>query len=123
VSIQYSLNLGVADTVIIGDDTLIAQNVTIISHNHGVDPISEVKYHSQILSSKPILIGSNVWIGQNAIILPGVTIGDTSIVAAGSVVTKNVETLTIVAGNPAKPIKRFNKETQCWQKIQLDISD
>jgi acetyltransferase-like isoleucine patch superfamily enzyme len=59
------------------------------------------------LTTRPVIIGDNVWIGMNAIILKGVTIGDNSVVAAGSVVTKSVEPNTVVAGNPAVPVKTF----------------
>jgi maltose O-acetyltransferase len=58
----------------------------------------------------PITIGSNVWIGGHCAILPGVTIGDNSIVAAGSVVTKDVPANTIVAGNPAKLLRHITEE-------------
>lgn len=59
------------------------------------------------LTTKPVIIRDNVWIGMNATILKGVTIGENSVVAAGSVVTKSVEPNTVVAGNPAVPIKTF----------------
>lgn len=59
------------------------------------------------LTTQPVIIGDNVWIGMNATILKGVRIGDNSVVAAGSVVTKSVEPNTVVAGNPAVPIKTF----------------
>jgi acetyltransferase-like isoleucine patch superfamily enzyme len=59
------------------------------------------------LKTAPIKIGDNVWIGMNAVILKGVTIGDNSVVAAGSVVTKSVEPNTVVAGNPAIVVKKF----------------
>lgn len=61
------------------------------------------------LKTAPVIIGNNVWIGMNATILKGVTIGDNSVVAAGSVVTKNVAANTVVAGNPAVPIKTFDE--------------
>jgi acetyltransferase-like isoleucine patch superfamily enzyme len=59
------------------------------------------------LRTAPVKIGDNVWIGMNAIVLKGVIIGDNSVVAAGSVVTKSVEPNTVVAGNPAMVVKRF----------------
>ena len=59
------------------------------------------------LKTAPVRIANNVWIGMNAVILKGVTIGENSVVAAGSVVTKNVEPNTVVAGNPAQVVKTF----------------
>ncbi len=59
------------------------------------------------LKTAPIKIGDNVWIGMNAVILKGVTVGENSVVAAGSVVTKSVEPNTVVAGNPAVAVKKF----------------
>jgi acetyltransferase-like isoleucine patch superfamily enzyme len=61
------------------------------------------------LKTAPVKIADNVWIGMNAVILKGVTIGENSVVAAGSVVTKSVPANTVVAGNPAVPVKRFEK--------------
>ncbi len=62
----------------------------------------------EVVNSKPISIGSNSWIGMNCIILKGVTIGEGAIVAAGSVVTKDVPAWSVVAGNPAKVVKILN---------------
>jgi len=59
------------------------------------------------LKTAPVKIGDNVWIGMNAVILKGVTIGENSVVAAGAVVTKSVEPNAIVAGNPAQVVKTF----------------
>ena len=63
-----------------------------------------------VVNSKPIIIHSNVWIGMNCIILKGVTIGQGAIVAAGSVITKDVPPWTIVGGNPARAIKEISPE-------------
>src|SRR5258708_27918606 len=62
------------------------------------------------LKTAPVKIGDNVWIGMNAVILKGVTIGDNSVVAAGSVVTKSVEPNVVVAGNPATVVKEFDRK-------------
>ena len=88
----------------IGDNCLIAPGVKIISANH------DKKELSRSIVAKPIIIGNDVWIGANAIILPSVTIGDNAIIAAGSVVTKNVAEGSVVAGNPARLINVLNKE-------------
>lgn len=89
-----------AGGIIIGDDTQIAANVQLISNNHDLD-------HRMVITCKPVTIGRNVWIGAGATILPGVSIGDNSVVGAGSVVTKDVPSDTIVAGNPARFIRKI----------------
>lgn len=89
-----------AGGITIGDDTQVAANVQLISNNHDLK-------ERQVITCKPIKIGKNVWIGAGATILPGVTIGDNSVVGAASVVTKDVEPDTIVAGNPAKIIRKI----------------
>jgi acetyltransferase-like isoleucine patch superfamily enzyme len=86
--------------IIIEDDVLIGPKVCLITENHPVNPNDR-----KILDLKPVIIKHNAWIGANSTILPGVTIGQNSVVAAGSVVTKDVPTNTVVAGVPAKIIK------------------
>lgn len=88
--------------VTIGDDAFIAPQVQLITENHGLEPDRR-----RYITSRPIIIGKNVWIGAGAIILPGVHIGDGAVVGAGSVVTKDVPANTVVAGNPTKPIKKI----------------
>lgn len=85
----------------VGDNCMIGPNVGIYTAGHSIEPKDRNKSGYGI----PIIIGNDVWIGGSCIILAGVTIGDNSIVAAGSVVTKDVPANTIVAGNPAKILK------------------
>lgn len=85
----------------IGDNCLIAPNVGIYTAGHSISPIN--RHKSGI--AKPITIGNNVWIGGHVVIIGGVTIGDNSIIAAGSVVTKDIPSNSIFGGNPAKKIK------------------
>ena len=89
----------------IGDGVLIGHNVVLATANHDLAPSRSRKLHY-----KPIVIGDNVWIGSNAVILQGVTIGDWSVVAAGAVVAKDVEPFTVVGGIPAKFIKKVEDD-------------
>ena len=89
--------------ITIGDNALIGHNVVLATLNHDFDPSKRAS-----MISAPIVIGNGVWIGANATILQGVTIGDNSIVAAGSVVKNDVPPNTIVGGVPARVLKKIN---------------
>ncbi|GFI61295.1 putative acetyltransferase [Clostridiales bacterium] len=86
----------------IGEGTMIGHNVVLATINHDIDPWKNRKNHYA-----PIKIGNHVWIGSNATVLPGVTIGEWAVVAAGAVVTHDVPPFTIVGGVPAKIIKNI----------------
>ena len=88
--------------MIIGDGCQIGHNVVFATLNHGLVPKDR-----QTTYPAPIVLGRNVWIGSNATILQGVTIGDNAVVGAGAVVTRDVEANTVVGGVPAKFIKRL----------------
>ena len=88
--------------IVIGNGVLIGHNVTLATLNHDERP-----QFRQNIYPKPIKIGDNVWIGSNATILQGVTIGDGAIIGANAVVTKDVPENTIVAGVPAKIIRKL----------------
>ena len=90
--------------VTIGDGCQIGHNVVFATLNHGLSPA--VRTHTY---PAPIVLGKNVWVGSNATILQGVTIGDNAVVAAGAVVTKDVAANTVVGGVPAKFIKPICK--------------
>lgn len=91
--------------ITIEDDVLIGPKVNLITINHEIDP-----YKRQITTCKPIIIEKRVWIGANATIMPGITVGENSIVSAGAVVTRDVESNTIVGGVPAKFIRKIEAE-------------
>jgi acetyltransferase-like isoleucine patch superfamily enzyme len=88
--------------IVIEDDVLIGPKVNLITENHPLDPTER-----RALISKPILIKRNAWIGAAATILPGVTVGENAVVAAGAVVSKDVPANTVVGGIPARHIKNF----------------
>jgi len=89
--------------ITIEDDVLIGPKVNLITENHPLDPLDR-----RALICRPIVIKRNAWIGAAATILPGVTIGENAVVAAGAVVSKDVAANTIVGGIPAKLIKTIN---------------
>ncbi|MDE6962420.1 MAG: sugar O-acetyltransferase [Lachnospiraceae bacterium] len=91
----------------IGDGALIGHNVVLATINHALEPEENRKNHYA-----PIKIGAHVWIGSNATILPGVTLGEYAVVAAGAVVTKDVPPLTVVGGVPAKILKSICAKEQ-----------
>jgi maltose O-acetyltransferase len=98
-------NLLILGDVNIGDDLMLGPQVVMISYNHEYSD-SAIPMRAQGASrSRPITIGDDVWVGMRAMIMPGVTIGSHSIIAAGSIVTKDVPDWAIVGGNPAKIIK------------------
>lgn len=91
--------------ITIGNDVFIGPKVNLITINHDPDPDNRSATYG-----RPIIIADKVWIGINSTILPGVRIGYGAIVGAGSVVTKDVPAMTIVAGNPAKVIKTIENK-------------
>lgn len=98
--------------IIIGDNCLTGKWVTISDNNHGTTSLKDLSLpplKREVVSKGAVIIGRNVWIGDKSTILGGVTIGDGAVVAANSVVTKDVPSYSVVAGNPAKVIKQNNK--------------
>lgn len=112
--------MSIAEEIYIGNNVMISWGVTITDHNSHSLNFSERKYDVEnwhnnkkdwsTVKIKKIEIQDKVWIGFNAIILKGIVIGEGAIVAAGSVVTKNVAPFTIVAGNPAKVIRELSPD-------------
>ncbi len=87
------------DSITIGDNATVSQGVRLCCASHDISsPIMELTY-------KPIVIGANAWVAGWSIILPGVIVGEGAVVAAGSVVVKDVEPWLVVGGNPARKIK------------------
>jgi len=96
--------LAQADEIIIGNNVLIGQELMVVTQNHNFSDKDQL-IREQGGTTKPVIIGNNVWIGARVIILPGVTIGDGAIIAAGSVVVKSISAFSIAGGVPAKIIK------------------
>ena len=110
VMIGDHTRIGLHNTIIgpvkIGSHVNLAQGITVTALNHNFDD-TEKRIDEQGVSTNPVTIEDDVWIGANAVILPGVTIGNHCVVAAGAVVTKDVPPHSLVAGVPAKVIKQI----------------
>ena len=99
----------------IGDGCLTGKWVTITDNSHGttsVEDLTIAPIERELYSKGPVVVGKNVWIGDKATILPGITIGEGSVIGANAVVTKDVPPYSVVAGNPARIIKCQLKHEQ-----------
>jgi acetyltransferase-like isoleucine patch superfamily enzyme len=110
VAINRNTTISAHGGVTIGDYVIVGPGVTLYAQNHRFDdprtPIMEQGY-----SYRPVSIGNNVWIAANVTVLPGVSVGDDVVIAAGAVVTKDVESGVIVAGNPARVVRRVRESS------------
>ena len=123
IQINDFVHIASKASVTIGNNVLIASKVFITDLQHGSylgDSLDSSPYEiaeKRKLSSKPVRIHDNVWIGEMVVILPGVNIGENSIIGASSVVTKSIPANCIAVGNPAKVIKTYNFSTNKWERI------
>lgn len=109
--VRISENCKIRKGTTIGDYSMLGPGVHIITATHNFTSI-DIPMSEQGTLEQPVTIGKDVWIGTNALILPGITISDHVIVAAGSIVTKDIPEYAIVAGNPAKIIKSRIEENK-----------
>jgi acetyltransferase-like isoleucine patch superfamily enzyme len=121
VSIGDGVRVGLSNVVIgpvtIGNNVIFAQNVVVSGLNHSYKDIS-APICKQPCTTAEIVVEDECWIGANAVITAGVKIGRHSVVAAGSVVTKDVPPYSVAAGNPAKIIRQYNTDTAEWEKVK-----
>ena len=103
---RVGLHNTVIGPVTIGNHVNLAQGITVTALNHNFDDTNK-RIDEQGVTTQPVTIEDDVWIGANAVILPGVTIGEHCVVAAGAIVTKDVPPHTLVAGVPAKVIRQI----------------
>lgn len=112
--------IGLGNTIIgparIGNHVNLAQNITVTGLNHNFQE-TDKRIDEQGVSTNLVTIEDDVWVGANAVILPGVTLGTHCVVAAGSVVSRSVPPYSICAGSPARIIKRYNFESRQWEKV------
>lgn len=120
VFIGHNTLVGIGNVVIgpvvIGNNIIIAQYVVISGLNHDYESV-QIPISAQPITKKQIVIDDDCWIGANVVITSGVHIGKHCVIAAGSIVTRNIPAFSIAAGNPARIIKQYNSETKSWEKV------
>ncbi|KRD64004.1 hypothetical protein ASE40_00685 [Flavobacterium sp. Root935] len=110
VSIQKDCHIGAINKIILGDNVLLASKVYISDHSHGEitkEAILLPPSKRKLYSKGPVIIEDNVWLGENVVVLPGVTIGENTVVGANAVVTKSIPKNSVVGGNPARVIREL----------------
>ena len=106
--------------VTIGTDVIIAQHVVLSGLNHSYEDVSR-SIREQPVVTRPLVIVDECWIGANVVITAGVTIGRHSVVAGGSVVTRNVPPYSVVGGNPARLLKQYDPVEKIWIKPAVQV--
>jgi len=106
------------NTITIGDNVMFGPRVGLYTAGHPID--ADIR-NEGLEFGLPIKIGNNVWIGGNAIVMPGVTIGDNSIIGAGSVVTKDIPAHVIAVGNPCKVVRKITAEDKLYWEAKKKV--
>jgi len=110
--------LGCIEKVEIGDNVLISDRVFISDHIHGYEDEKIPIIDQPLVKKGAVKILGDSFIGINSVIMPGITIGKHSVIGASSVVTKDVPDFTVVTGNPARIIKKYNKKSKIWDSVK-----
>lgn len=117
-AIGMNTTISAAKSIVIEEHVFTGRNVYISDHGHKFEDITMPIGNQGIRKAIEVRIGAKTWLGQNAVILPGVTIGRHCIIGANSVVTSHIPDYTIAAGVPAKAINRYNSSTKSWERIK-----
>jgi len=99
----------------IGNDIRLAQNIVMSGLNHNYEDISR-PISDQGVTTSPIIIEDESWVGANCVVLPGVTVGKHCVIAAGSIVTRDIPPYSVAAGNPARVLKQYNPDSKTWER-------
>lgn len=122
VTATADLQIAAMKEVVIEDDVMFASNINITDALHGYENTDEPFKYQRMGRIAPIRIKRGSWIGQNVVILPGVTIGEFTIIGANSVVTKSIPDRCIAVGAPARVIRKWDEIAQRWVSVENEHS-
>lgn len=118
VSIGMGATISAAKKIIFEEGVFSARNIYVSDHGHEFRDVSIPVRSQGIGNIAEVRIGKNTWLGQNCVILPGVTIGKHCVIGANSVVNRDIPDYAVAAGAPARIIRLYNKETEVWELIK-----
>ena len=110
--------ISAAREIVIGDYVLMGRNVYISDHAHAFEDVAVPIMNQGLNAIAPVSIGRETWLGQNVVVLPGVTIGRHCVIGANSVVNSSIPDLSVAVGAPARVIKRYNREAGAWERVK-----
>ena len=120
VIIGKETRIGMGNVIIgpvtIGNSVIFAQNIVMSGLNHSYEDVT-LSIDKQKVTTAPIIVEDECWIGANAVITAGITIGKHSVVAAGAVVTKDIPPYSVAVGNPARVIKQYDFDRKEWIRV------
>lgn len=117
VHMGHRCNLSAAGSLEIEDKVMMGNDVYIGDHGHEYQDVATAIIDQPVTSWKPVKICRGSWLGTKSVVLPGVTVGEHSVVAAASVVTSDVPPKSVVAGAPARLIKRYDEAAGIWRRV------
>lgn len=115
-AIGMGATISAALSIVLEDHVLLARNVYISDHGHEFSNIEIPIKHQGITKPQPVKIGRSTWLGQNVVVLPGVTIGEHCVIGANSVVRSSIPAYSVAVGVPARVVRRFNPASAQWEK-------
>lgn len=115
--IGMNATISAAKLITIEEHVLLARNVYISDHGHDYYDISQPIMHQGIRKIAEVRVGANTWLGQNSVILPGVSIGRNCAIGANSVVNQDIPDYSVAVGSPARVTRKYNEATSCWERV------
>lgn len=109
--------ISAAEQIVIEEHALLARNVYIADHAHAFSALDVPISIQGIDQVAPVRIGREAWLGQNVVVLPGVTIGQHAVIGANSVVNSSIPDFSVAVGAPARVVKQYNPRTQQWERV------
>ena len=117
-SIGMGATISATRRIVIGDYALLGRNVYISDHGHQYENVSVPVSLQGIRKIAEVRIGRGAWLGQNAVVLPGVSIGENSVIGANSVVCSSIPDFCVAVGSPARIVRRYNSKQTNWEKTE-----